>query len=79
MDQAHGQFTMTETDQGHTAKLQAIPDSDDLWAPIPDQILATEDWRTGDVLSVEIALGGIVLTNKTKQRRERPVPEAKRP
>lgn len=63
----------------HTTYLQAIPDSDDLLMPIPDQIMESEDWRVGDVLSVEVACGGIVLTNRSKQLRQQTSEQSEQP
>lgn len=57
-------------ESSHTTYLQAIPGSDDLLLPIPDQILESEGWRVGDVLSMEVVRGGIVLTNQSQRLRE---------
>lgn len=70
---------VNKPESSHTTYLQAIPGSEDLLMPIPDQILESEDWRVGDVLIVEVARGGIVLTNKSKQLREQSPDQSEQP
>jgi hypothetical protein len=61
---------MAKPNSGYTTYIEAIPDSDDLLITIPDEILESEDWRTGDVLRVEATRRGIVLTNRSKIDRD---------
>jgi hypothetical protein len=61
---------MDKPHSGYTTPIEAIPDSDDLLIRIPDEILKSEDWRTGDVLRVDATRRGIVLTNRSKIDRD---------
>jgi YgiT-type zinc finger domain-containing protein len=61
---------MDKPNSGYTTYIEAIPDSDDLLITIPDEILESEDWRTGDVLWLDATARGIVLTNRSKKDRE---------
>jgi hypothetical protein len=61
---------MAKPNSGYTAYIEAIPDSDDFLIKIPDEILESEDWRTGDVLWLDATPRGIVLTNRSKKLRE---------
>lgn len=59
-------FQVSLKGSSSTTYFQAVPDSDDLLMPNPDQILESEDWRIGGVLIVEVACGGLMLRNKSK-------------
>lgn len=51
--------------------LEPDPDSDDLLLPLPDKLLADQDWRLGDRLSVElVATRQLVLRNLSKAERK---------
>ncbi len=62
----------SQTEAEHfTLVLEADPDSDDLLLPLPDKLLADQDWRIGDVLRFEVlAEGRFALTNVSKAERE---------
>ena len=57
------------TRQSFITDLHPIEGADDLMLTIPDEILASEDWRVGDVLKVEARPGKIILTNRSKLER----------
>lgn len=57
--------------RSHTTYLEPIEGSEDLLLTIPDEILAAEDWRVGDVLEVEASGGRILFTNRSKRERKR--------
>ena len=61
---------MKKTSKGYTTCMEAIPGSDDLFMPIPDEILESEDWRVGDVLVMDLRGGNILITNKSKSLRQ---------
>lgn len=58
--------------KSYTTYVEAIEGSEDLMMNIPQEIIESEDWRSGDVLSMEVVRGGIVVTNTTKSERENP-------
>lgn len=63
---------MKITSESYTTYVEAIEGSEDLMMGIPQEIIESEDWRAGDVLSMEVVRGGIVITNTSKSERERP-------
>lgn len=63
---------MKITSKSYTTYVEAIEGSGDLMMNIPQEIIESEDWRAGDVLSMEVERGGIVIANTSKSERERP-------
>lgn len=51
--------------------------TDDLWLPLPADLLTLEDWRVGDRLLVEVlAFRRLIVTNLGKQERGLEMPWA---
>jgi hypothetical protein len=55
----------------YTIDLEPIEGSDDLLLKFPEELLANENWRAGDVLEWEASPGRILFTNRSKRERER--------
>jgi hypothetical protein len=53
-----------------SAKLEPIDGSENSIVLIPEEVLASEDWRVGDVLDLEATPESLRLTNRSKRERE---------
>ncbi len=62
--------SMKKLSEGYSSYCEAIPGSDELMVKIPDEILMSEDWRSGDVLDLEAKERSIFITNTSKAARE---------
>lgn len=63
-------YKMTTQRLCSIAELESVPGTDDVLWKIPDELLASLDWRAGDVLTLSVRSGGLVMTNRSKLERD---------